>query len=278
MIADISVYQGNIDWEKARKQLDFVIFRASVGNNADKKYITNAKECGIPFGVYHFFKAGTAEEAKKETEFFYQCATKEGLQPLFFCPDIEYETQTSKTTLKVCKSIIDTLRLLGAKKVGIYISQSRYPYIKSIKDEYDFIWIPKYGKNTGVADEAYIPKYDCDLWQYTSKGHIDGIPNRVDLNQIRGNKDLGWFLGEYKIEPPLKRSLFYLLRETVRKGNEGEAVRELQLTLNSFGYLCGRQDGVFDEQTDKAVRAFQKDYNLTVDGICGPKTVQKLIG
>ena len=142
MIADISVYQGNIDWEKARKQLDFVIFRASVGNNADKKYITNAKECGIPFGVYHFFKAGTAEEAKKETEFFYQCATKEGLQPLFFCPDIEYETQTSKTTLEVCKSIIDTLRLLGAKKVGIYISQSRYPYIKSIKDEYDFIWIP----------------------------------------------------------------------------------------------------------------------------------------
>ena len=65
-IADISVYQGNINWELARKELDFVIFRASVGNNADTKYIKNATGCGIPFGAYHYFKAGTAEEAEEE--------------------------------------------------------------------------------------------------------------------------------------------------------------------------------------------------------------------
>ena len=51
-IADISVYQGNINWEEARKELELVIFRASVGENLDKKYVQNAKECGIPFGVY----------------------------------------------------------------------------------------------------------------------------------------------------------------------------------------------------------------------------------
>ena len=278
MIADISVYQGNINWKLARKELDFVIFRASVGNNIDKKYIKNATECGVPFGVYHYFKAGTAEEAKKEAEFFYECATKNGLQPLFFCPDIEYKTQTSKTTLEVCESILNTLRALGAKKVGIYIGQSRYSYMKSIKDKFDFIWIPRYGQNTAEADEKYAPKYYCDLWQYTSNGHIEGIPSRVDLNKIYGNKDLDWFLGKYELERPLKRSLFYLLRETVRKGNEGEAVKELQLVLNSLGYLCNRQDGIFDSNTEKAVKAFQKDMDLTVDGICGPKTVQKLIG
>ena len=173
-------------------------------------------------------------------------------------------------------SILDTLKSLGAKKVGIYISQSRYPYIKDIKDKFDFIWIPRYGQNTGKADENYAPKYPCDLWQYTSKGRINGIAANVDLNKLWGDKDIEWFI--LKEERPLKRSLFYLTRTMVRKGSEGEAVRELQILLNSFGYLCGRQDGIFDGQTDKAVRAFQKDYNLTVDGICGSKTVQKLIG
>ena len=36
-IADISHYQGSIDWSLARKELELVIFRASVGKNIDKK-------------------------------------------------------------------------------------------------------------------------------------------------------------------------------------------------------------------------------------------------
>lgn len=278
-IADISTYQGNINWERARKELDFVIFRSSVGSKQDNKYIFNAMNCGIPFGVYHYFKAGTAEEAEKEAKFFYECATQEGLEPLFFCPDIEYETQTSKTTKVVCQTILDTLRFLGAKKVGLYIGQSRYSYIRDIKDYFDFIWIPRYGKNTGEVDENYAPKYPCDIWQYTSMGHVDGIPTRVDLNILYGEKDLEWFIHNgLRIEPPLKRSIFYLKGNTLRKNDNNKAVAELQLLLSSFGYLCGRKDGFFDDNTEKALKAFQKDHGLTADGICGPKTINKIIG
>ncbi len=278
-IADISVYQGNIDWEIARKELDFVIFRASVGNKKDTKYVHNAKNCGIPFGVYHFYKAGTAAEAEKETKFFYECAHQEELEPLFYCADIEYSTQTSKTTKPVCASIAKTLKNLGVNKIGIYIGQTRYSYMKDIKNEYDFIWIPRWGKNTGEADEKYAPKFPCDLWQYTSYGHINGIAGRVDLSKLCGNKDLNWFINDaLLIEPPLKNSLFYLLNTTVRKNDNGEAVKELQLLLNSFGYLCGRDDGLFDTDTETALKQFQKDNNLTVDGVCGPKTIKKLIG
>ena len=67
-IADISVYQGNIDWEKARQELELIIFRASIGSNPDKKYVQNAKDCNIPFGVYHYFKAGTIKEAAEEAK------------------------------------------------------------------------------------------------------------------------------------------------------------------------------------------------------------------
>lgn len=278
-IADVSVYQGNIDWAKARKELDMVIFRSSVGNSKDTKYVSNAKNCGLPFGVYHYFKAGTKEEAEEETKFFYAAATQDGLEPLFFCPDIEYKTQTSKTTKIVCQTILETLRFLGAKKVGIYISQSRYLYIRDIKDYFDFIWIPRYGKNTGLADENYMPKFPCDIWQYTSVGRVDGISGNVDLNKLCGSKDLEWFItDQLRLEPSLKRSFFFLQWTTVRKGDNNGAVQELQQALNELGYDCGRKDGIFDAATEQALKEYQNQNGLIADGICGKKTLTKLIG
>ena len=195
-IADISHYQGTIDWNKARKQLDLVIFRASIDSREDSKYASYVKECGVPFGACHYVKAGNAIDAAAEAKFFYQTATKNGVQPLFFCADIEFETQTSSTTKAVTTAFANTLREQGAKRIGLYISQSRYKY--AARELYDFIWIPRYGKNTGKADETYAPIYPCDLWQYTSMGHIDGINARVDLNKLYGDKDLSWFTGQTK--------------------------------------------------------------------------------
>ena len=197
-IIDISHYQGNINWTEARKHLDLIIMRASVGLNPDIKYASYASECGVPFGTYHYVKAGDAASAKREAEYFYKQATQNGIQPLFFCADIEYEAQTSFTTNTVTEVFATTLRELGAKKIGLYISQSRYPYAS--RDLYDFIWIPRYGKNTGEADENYKPKYPCDLWQYTSNGHIDGISTRVDMDKLYGDKTLEWFIQGKTVE------------------------------------------------------------------------------
>ena len=63
-------------------------------------------------------------------------------------------------------------------------------------------------------------------------------------------------------------------RPTIRRGNKGETVAEMQGILERLGYdlgSCG-VDGDFGRMTEKAVKAFQKDHGLTVDGICGPKT------
>lgn len=49
-IADISTYQGKVNWDVARKELGYVIFRASIGTKIDDRYIYNANNCGIPFG------------------------------------------------------------------------------------------------------------------------------------------------------------------------------------------------------------------------------------
>lgn len=63
---------------------------------------------------------------------------------------------------------------------------------------------------------------------------------------------------------------------TLKRGTTGGAVVELQNKLNSLGYNCGTADGNFGTQTEMAVRKFQAEYNLKVDGIAGSATLSKL--
>ncbi len=65
---------------------------------------------------------------------------------------------------------------------------------------------------------------------------------------------------------------------TLRKGSKGTAVSEMQTMLLKLGYdlgPCGI-DGDFGKATDAAVRSFQSDHRLTVDGICGADTWAEL--
>lgn len=55
-------------------------------------------------------------------------------------------------------------------------------------------------------------------------------------------------------------------------GFEGEQVEALQQSLKYLGYYSGRVDGDFGPMTDRAVRKFQKDKKLYVDGEVGAKT------
>ena len=65
----------------------------------------------------------------------------------------------------------------------------------------------------------------------------------------------------------------------LRKGDEEQAVKSMQVLLVSRGYYLGSYgaDGVFGDATDKAVRSFQKDSKLGVDGIVGKDTWTALL-
>lgn len=64
------------------------------------------------------------------------------------------------------------------------------------------------------------------------------------------------------------------VRPTLRKGDKGEAVRELQEALVARGYDLPSSgiDGDFGNETRGAVIAFQQDAGLSVDGVVGPAT------
>lgn len=65
---------------------------------------------------------------------------------------------------------------------------------------------------------------------------------------------------------------------TLRNGSSGSDVTDLQNKLIALGYSCGSYgaDGSFGASTEAAVRKFQSDNGLTVDGIVGTNTLNAL--
>ncbi|GAX42482.1 peptidoglycan-binding domain 1 protein [Tolypothrix sp. NIES-4075] len=65
----------------------------------------------------------------------------------------------------------------------------------------------------------------------------------------------------------------------LQKGDTGNAVKLLQNLLIFLGYFDkDLRTGNFLEQTEQAVKNFQSEYNLQVDGIVGAKTWDLLGG
>ena len=89
----------------------------------------------------------------------------------------------------------------------------------------------------------------------------DGI---VGPSTYRALREAGWTLGD---------RMLALLISTPMSGDDVVALQEQLLEL---GYDTGRPSGVFDEQTERGLRAFQRDYCDISDGVCGPSTLRAL--
>ncbi len=64
--------------------------------------------------------------------------------------------------------------------------------------------------------------------------------------------------------------------KTVKVGDKGDSVKTLQRRLAELGYFTGEVDGVFGNQTRRAVERFQYYQGLSVDGIAGKRTLTVL--
>jgi len=66
-------------------------------------------------------------------------------------------------------------------------------------------------------------------------------------------------------------------RPTLRQGDSGEWVTELQTELRQLTFYTGSINGSFDSSTASAVREFQRNNKITVDGVVGRETWSALI-
>lgn len=71
--------------------------------------------------------------------------------------------------------------------------------------------------------------------------------------------------------PPVTANPISPNRALLRRGSRGKDVEMLQARLGI------RRDGIFGPQTEAAVRTFQRERRLAVDGIVGPNTWRELV-
>lgn len=64
--------------------------------------------------------------------------------------------------------------------------------------------------------------------------------------------------------------------QPLKKDQSSAEIKQLQVILDALGFKTGRNDGYFDEQTELALKAFQKTKNLSITGQLDAKTADHL--
>lgn len=64
----------------------------------------------------------------------------------------------------------------------------------------------------------------------------------------------------------------------LKKGSRGDSVMALQTLLEGYGYTDRGGWGTFDNATEMALKEYQRDCEIAVDGSCGKVTWSSLLG
>ena len=143
----------------------------------------------------------------------------------------------------------------------------------------------KYSKSAGYITHVgylYKPVKESDpagdWYVIEAKGVMDGVV-KTRLGSDDGWNRWGWMTKYFDYTENVREEgapavTLMLGDRLLKNGSEGEDVKQLQSALIRLGYDCGSwgADGDFGDSTEMAVREFQNDYGLVVDGKYGEKS------
>lgn len=187
---DVSSYQGDIDWQKVKEDgIEFAIIRIGYGNDLvyqdDSKAIRNMDMCelyNIPYGVYLYSYALNYDDV--DSEISHTLRMLEGRNPsmgvYFDMEDADgYKgingMPSNEDLCNFCIKYIEGVNAAGYTG-GTYASADWFnnKLTNPMIDKYN-IWLA-WWTNTPDFDRDFV------MWQYTSKGKVDGISGYVDMD------------------------------------------------------------------------------------------------
>lgn len=194
---DVSRYQETIDWKDvAADGVEYAFIRAGVRGTTEGKIqediyfednIEGALSNDIEVGVYFFSQAVTPKEAVEEAEFVLELIDGYDVNyPIVY--DIEEVTSENARTNELtqeeytenCIAFCETIEAAG-------YTPMIYGNLKSFMIMLDMTKLEEYEKWFAYYDEEVYFPYEFSIWQYTSKGVVDGIKGDVDLNVCMKN-------------------------------------------------------------------------------------------
>lgn len=183
---DISHWQGTIDF--SRVNVDFVIMKLSQAQGKDSKFESYYNAYNGLKGCYIYNKVKTVDQAIREANYAVSCL-KGRPMPLGVWLDLEDATmkKLGKTLLNAIIEAEATILRSAGYNVGIYCNKDWYVNVldsKTLSQTYPF-WIARYPSvDNGTVKESLNPKNfnNCVMWQYSSKGKVNGINGNVDMD------------------------------------------------------------------------------------------------
>lgn len=182
---DVSKWQGNFNFEKAKKEgITFAILKAGgsdSGRYKDKKFeqfYSDCKKLSIPVGAYYFGNDKTVEDAKKSAEHFASLlANKQFDLPVYYDVEGAMLRIPKKSLTDIIVAFCQTVKKYGYK-VGIYTSQSVF---NNQVEDYRLLdyshWVARWSK---AKPSGLNSKANIDIWQF------GGETNLIRTNKVAG--------------------------------------------------------------------------------------------
>lgn len=191
---DVSMWQGDIDWQKVKDSgVKFTFIRATKGSDlVDPKFEQNRKgahDVGLAVGYYHYFKPDqSVDDQIKAFVSTVGTVEKDNLRLVIDTENAKlWEPFTPEQRLKMiddwCTGIKKTLGV--TPEVMIYGSPSFFD--DTLKNAAELskhdLWIANY-----KVPEPRVPKpfTSWKFWQYSETGRVPGIDGNVDLDMYNG--------------------------------------------------------------------------------------------
>ena len=220
---DVSVFQGEIDWEKVRKDdVSFAIIRCGYGDDwlvdddedgiydqDDACWDINTEACealGIPYGTYFYSYAMNEKMVRSEAEHTIRLLEGKDLSyPIYLdLEQNELATLEPEVLAEHVQLYFELLAEEGYTNVGVYAN--KYWFENVLTDPYfDTVdkWVAQYNDQCTYEGEYSI-------WQATSAGTVDGITENSGYVDINFEMDMSY----YRIEQFVSRLYELVLGRT----------------------------------------------------------------
>lgn len=191
--ADLSHYQGTVDWEVlSKEEIRFVYIKATEGSShVDSRFTENWKQAGktdLLVGAYHFFSFDSPGETQA-VNFITSVGIRSGMLPPVV--DVEYYADKKENPPapeavrdQLGKMLVKLEEYYGTAPVIYSTEEVWNRYLKGYFDRYP-LWI----RNVYTKPAIREP---WTFWQYTNRARLDGYTGEeefIDLNVFHGSEE-----------------------------------------------------------------------------------------
>lgn len=185
--ADVSNYQGSIDWDTVSNYLDFAIVKATEGTGFyDPWFDRNWSEMsrvGVIRGAYHFARPNLDPIAQAD---YFLNAVQPQSGDIQVCLDLEVTGGLNPPALwSWVQAFVGEVQNWTGRSPCIYTSPSFWTsQVGNPTDNLDCpLWIAHWGVTRPTVPRAWST---WTFWQWTSSGSVPGIAGRVDQDRFNG--------------------------------------------------------------------------------------------